>query len=137
MRLQGKVCIVTGGGSGLGRATCLLFAREEAKVAVADRDVGAAERTAAEAAELGAETLALAVDVARSADCARMVEATLVRFGALDVLVNNAGYGITGDVVETREEDWDALMATNLKGMFLCSKYAIPAMQRWAAARCG
>jgi len=130
MRLQGKVCIVTGGGSGLGRVTCLLFALEEAKVAVADRDAGAAERTASEAAELGAETLALAVDVARSADCERMVEATVERFGALDVLVNNAGYGITGDVVDTSEEDWDALMATNLKGVFLCSKYAIPAMRR-------
>jgi NAD(P)-dependent dehydrogenase (short-subunit alcohol dehydrogenase family) len=59
-----------------------------------------------------------------------MVEATVERFGALDVLVNNAGYGITGDVVETSEEDWDALMATNLKGVFLCSKYAIPAMRR-------
>ena len=130
MRLQGKVCIVTGGGSGLGRVTCLLFALEEAKVAVADRDAAAAERTASEAAELGAETLALAVDVARSADCERMVEATVERFGALDVLVNNAGYGITGDVVDTSEEDWDALMATNLKGVFLCSKYAIPAMRR-------
>jgi len=130
MRLEGKVCIVTGGGSGLGRASCLLFALEGALVAIADRNGEAAGRVAEEARTLGADAIGLPVDVASADDCRRMVEATLERFGRLDVLVNNAGYGITGSVVETDEADWDALIATNLKGVFLCSKYAIPAMRR-------
>lgn len=130
VRLQAKVCIVSGGGSGLGRATCLLFALEGAKIVVADRDQASAGTTALQAAELGGETLAVAVDVAHAGECRRMVDAPLERFGRLDVLVNNAGYGITGSVGETEESDWDALMATNLKGVFLCSKYAIPAMRR-------
>jgi meso-butanediol dehydrogenase/(S,S)-butanediol dehydrogenase/diacetyl reductase len=130
MRLEGKVCIVTGGGSGLGRATSLLFALEGALVAIADRNADAATRVAEEAQALDADAVALTIDVASADDCRRMVEATLERFARLDVLVNNAGYGITGSVVETDEADWDALIATNLKGVFLCSKYAIPAMRR-------
>ncbi|HET6521394.1 MAG TPA: SDR family oxidoreductase [Geminicoccaceae bacterium] len=129
-RLQGKVCIVTGGGSGVGCATCLLFAAEGGRVVVADRNGEAAGRIAAEIGERGGEALALEADVSKAADCRRMVDATVERFGRIDVLVNNAGYGFTGTVVDTSEEDWDALMAVNLKGVFLCSKYAIPVMRR-------
>jgi NAD(P)-dependent dehydrogenase (short-subunit alcohol dehydrogenase family) len=128
MRLEGKVCIVTGGGSGIGRATCLLFAQEGARIAVADKRKEAADAVAAECAAEGAQALALAVDVAKDVDCGRMVEETVKRFGRLDVLVNNAGYGFAGTVVDTDERAWDDLMAVNVRGVFLCSKHAIPAM---------
>ena len=129
MRLENKVCIVTGGGSGIGRASCLLFAREGARVVVADKRREAADAVAAECAATGAEAVAVEVDVSRSADAERMVARTLEAFGRLDVLVNNAGYGIAGTVLETDEKAWDDLMAVNVRGVFLCSKYAIPAMK--------
>jgi len=129
MRLANKVCIVTGGGSGIGRATALLFAAEGARLAVADRRAAAAEAVAAECASRGAEAIPLTADVARTTDVKRMIDKTVERFGRLDVLVNNAGYGIPGSVVETDEEAWDALMAVNVRGVFLCSKYAIPVMK--------
>src|SRR6266404_5511635 len=106
MRLKDKVCIITGGGSGIGRATALLFAGK------------------------GAQAIAVEADVALARDVERVIAATVERFRRLDVLVNNAGYGIAGTVVETPQEAWDALMATNVRGVFLCSKYAIPVMKR-------
>jgi meso-butanediol dehydrogenase/(S,S)-butanediol dehydrogenase/diacetyl reductase len=129
MRLKDKVCIVTGGGSGIGRASALLFAREGARLAVADKRLPAAEAVAAECIREGAQALPVEVDVARSADVQRMVAATVAAFGRLDVLVNNAGYGIAGSVVETDEQAWDDLMAVNVRGVFLCCKHAIPAMR--------
>ena len=119
MRLANKVCIVTGGGSGIGRATALLFAAEGARLAVADRRAAAAEAVASECAGKGAEAISVTADVARAPDVKRMIEKTVERFGRLDVLVNNAGYGIPGSVVETDEEAWDALMAVNVRGVFL------------------
>lgn len=130
MRLRGKVCIVTGGGSGIGRATSQLFACEGARLVIADRNVAAAGTAAECARTAGGDAVALAVDVSKGDDVRRMVEETLEHFGRIDVLVNNAGYGIPGSVVETSEEDWDALMAVNLTGVFLCSKHAIPIMVR-------
>jgi meso-butanediol dehydrogenase/(S,S)-butanediol dehydrogenase/diacetyl reductase len=127
MRLEDKVCIITGGGSGIGRATALLFAEEGARLIVADKRN--AQAVAAECANKGAQAIAVEADVASAADVKRMIEATMERFRRLDVLVNNAGYGITGSVVETEEETWDALMAVNVRGVFLCSKYAIPVMK--------
>jgi meso-butanediol dehydrogenase / (S,S)-butanediol dehydrogenase / diacetyl reductase len=128
MRLEGKVCIVTGGGSGIGRATCLAFAEEGARVAVADKRREAAEAVAAECTAKGAEATGIAADVAKEADAKRMVDETVRRFGRLDVLVNNAGYGFAGTVVDTDEQAWDDLMAVNVRGVYLCSKHAIPAM---------
>src|SRR4051794_37468366 len=130
MRLKGKVCIVTGGGSGIGRATCLLFAREGARVVVADKRREAAEAVAAECEAKGAQAIAIAGDVAKDADAKRMVGETVQKFGRLDVLVNNAGYGFAGTVVDTDEEAWDDLMAVNVRGVYLCSKHAIPAMAK-------
>jgi meso-butanediol dehydrogenase/(S,S)-butanediol dehydrogenase/diacetyl reductase len=129
MRLKDKVCIVTGGGSGIGRASALLFAREGARLVVADKRLQAAEAVAAECTREGAQALPVAVDVARSAEVQRMVAVAIGTFGRLDVLVNNAGYGIAGSVVETDEQAWDDLMAVNVRGVFLCCKYAIPAMK--------
>jgi meso-butanediol dehydrogenase / (S,S)-butanediol dehydrogenase / diacetyl reductase len=127
MRLKDKVCIITGGGSGIGRATALLFADEGARLVVADKRNPQA--VAAECAGKGAQAIAVEADVARAGDVERMIAATVGRFRRLDILVNNAGYGIAGTVVETSQEAWDALMATNVRGVFLCSKYAIPVMK--------
>ena len=127
MRLEDKVCIVTGGASGIGRATCLLFAREGAVVVVADKSLAGAEAVAAEA---GPHALAMETDVADSRSVRALIARAVERFGRLDVLVNNAGYGITGSVVETDEAAWDRLMAVNLTGVFYGCKYAIPVMQR-------
>jgi NAD(P)-dependent dehydrogenase (short-subunit alcohol dehydrogenase family) len=126
-RLKNKVCLITGGGSGIGRATCLLFAREGAKVAVADKSLPAAQ---AVAKETGANAVAIEVDVALSAGVQAMIRTTLEKFGRLDVLVNNAGYGIPGSVTETSEEDWSKLMAVNVNGVFYGCKYAIPVMKK-------
>jgi NAD(P)-dependent dehydrogenase (short-subunit alcohol dehydrogenase family) len=130
MRLKDKVCIITGGGSGIGRATALLFAREGGRLVIADKRGAAAETVAAECAREGNEVVTSETDVSRVADVERMIRTTMNAFGRLDVLINNAGYGITGSVVETDEAAWDALMATNVRGVFLCSKYAIPAMKK-------
>jgi NAD(P)-dependent dehydrogenase (short-subunit alcohol dehydrogenase family) len=127
MRLKDKVCLVTGGGSGIGRATSRLFAAEGASLAIADRNEAAARETAASCA--GAP-LVIAADVAKAADSRRMIEEAVRRFGRLDVLVNNAGYGIAGTVVETEEDDWNALMAVNVTGVFLACKNVIPVMAR-------
>ena len=127
MRLRDKVCIVTGGGSGIGRATCLLFAREGALLVVADKSSADAEATAREADR---EALFLETDVSDSQSVQALVDRTIEHFGRLDVLINNAGYGIAGTVVETDEAAWDRLIAVNLTGVFYGCKHAIPVMQR-------
>lgn len=126
-RLKDKVCLITGGGSGIGRATCELFAREGAKVVVADKLLSAARVVAA---LIGEAAIAIEVDVAQSASVRSMIDATIRDLGRLDVLINNAGYGIPGSVVETSEDDWDKLMAVNVNGVFLGCKYAIPVMKQ-------
>jgi meso-butanediol dehydrogenase/(S,S)-butanediol dehydrogenase/diacetyl reductase len=130
MRLKDKVSLITGGGSGIGRAAALLFAQEGALIAIADKRGASAHKVAAECSAKGAQAIGVEADVSKAADVKRMIDATLAKFGRLDVLVNNAGYGIAGSVVETDEADWDALIAVNVRGVFLCSKYAIPVMQR-------
>jgi meso-butanediol dehydrogenase / (S,S)-butanediol dehydrogenase / diacetyl reductase len=126
-RLQDKVALVTGGGAGIGRATAELFVAEGARVMVSDRDGEAAR---AVAAGLGENAAACAADVADEAAVTAMVAATVARFGRIDVLVANAGFGIRGSVTETSVADWDAVMAVNVRGVFLCAKHAIPAMER-------
>jgi meso-butanediol dehydrogenase / (S,S)-butanediol dehydrogenase / diacetyl reductase len=126
-RLAGKIAIVTGAGSGIGEATAVLFAAEGAHVTVADKNASAAERVAA---LIGPSALALAGDVAKAAEVRAMIDRTVAAHGRLDILVNNAGFGITGSVVETSEDDWNALMAVNVNGVFLGCKYAIPLMAK-------
>lgn len=126
MRLRDKVCIVTGGGSGIGRAVCLLFAREGARVIVADKAGKAAEDVAAEA---GNGAVAITVDVADRKGVRAMIQSTVGQFGRIDVLVNNAGYSFKGNVVDSDEDEWDKLMAVNLNGVFYGCKYAIPVMR--------
>lgn len=123
MELQNKVCIVTGGASGIGKAIAGLFARQGAQVIIADVD-GDAARASAE--EIGA--VGIVCNVASSAEVQALVAQVVEQYQRIDVLVNNAGFGMTGNVVTIAEDDWDRLMSVNLKGMFLCSKYVVPIM---------
>ena len=130
MRLKNKTAIITGAGSGIGREAAILFASEGAKVLVADRDKTAAEAVTAEITKKGDIAQAYQVDVTIESEVAAMVDACVKHFGRLDILVNNAGYGFAGNVVNTSEADWDALMAVNVKGVFFGCKYAIPVMEK-------
>ena len=130
MKLKDKVAIITGAGSGIGHEAARLFAGEGAVVVVADRNREAAERVRHELAATGARAEAVAVDVAREAEVETLIKSVAERHGRLDVLVNNAGYGFAGTVVNTTEADWDALFAVNVKGVFFGCKYAIPVMER-------
>ena len=125
MRLKNKIALVTGGGAGIGQATARLFAAEGATVVVVDKNAGSAKTVAA---EIGGKALAITADVSKSTDVQAVIAETISKYGRLDILFNNAGYGITGSVVETSEEDWDALMSVNVRGVFLGCKYAIPHM---------
>lgn len=127
MRLRDKVCLVTGGGSGIGEATCRLFAREGARLVIADKNADGAAATA-KSCESAEPPVVAEADVASAADSKKMIDAALDRFGRLDVLVNNAGYGIPGSVVDTDQAAWEALMAVNVTGVFLACKNAIPIM---------
>lgn len=129
-RVEGKVALVTGAALGIGRATCLLLAREGAAVAVTDvlEDEGGnvAERIASE----GGRARFWRLDVANESQVREVVGDVVRRFGRLDVLVNNAGIsGANKPTHEITEEEWDRLMAVNVKGTFLCTKHAIPAMK--------
>ncbi|MBM4112720.1 MAG: glucose 1-dehydrogenase [Phycisphaerae bacterium] len=126
--LHGKVAIVTGGGSGIGRATALRFAHDGAAVVVASRRIDACATVAREIESMGGRALPIAADVTRGDQVKAMVERTVEVFGGLDIAFNNAGTGGTGDLVDFSEADWDRILDTNLKGVWLCMKHEIPAM---------
>lgn len=128
MGLAGKVALVTGGGSGIGRATALLLAREGAAVAVVDRNLPRAEQVAAQVRQEGGQAIAVGCDVSVTDDCQRAVAETVAAFGGLDILFNNAGIIRRADVLDTTEEEWDQVMAVNVKSVFLMSKFAVPVM---------
>src|SRR5579872_4064547 len=132
MRLQDKVAIITGAGSGIGREAALIFAREGARVVVADMNADAGGQTVADIGEAGGEAIFISVNVAQATSVAALVHETEERFGRLDIIFNNAGIfpDADGSVLDTTEEVWDLVMNVNLKGVFLGCKYAIPAMQR-------
>ena len=126
MRLEGKVALITGGGSGLGRAIALRFAQEGANVCIADMDAKRAQEVVAAVGE--AHAFASLGDVSKAIDTERMVRETIDRFKGLDVLVNSAGYWLVDrpdTVADLSEQDWDRIVSVNLKGVFLCSKYAL------------
>jgi meso-butanediol dehydrogenase/(S,S)-butanediol dehydrogenase/diacetyl reductase len=120
-RLDGRTAIVTGGGSGIGRATALALAREGAAVLVADRDAGAAEGTCSAIGDSGGRAEPATCDVADEASVEAMF-AVADRLGQVDILVNNAGLGAGGDAVNTTVEEWDLTLGVNVKGAWLCSR---------------
>ena len=132
MRLANKVALITGGGSGIGKATCLLFAREGAKVIVVDLKKETAEATAKEIRDAGGDARAFAADVSKAKDADGMVRFAEESYGLLNVVFNNAGIFHNDDnsVTNTAEDIWDLVIDINLKGVFLGCQYAIPALQR-------
>jgi NAD(P)-dependent dehydrogenase (short-subunit alcohol dehydrogenase family) len=129
LRFEGKAVIVTGGAGGIGRAACLAFAAEGARLLIADMDALEGKRTAELARRAGGEALFRQVDVSRSEDCAAMVEAAVSTYGALDVAFNNAGIGGSGFALHEEDEvAFDRMIAVNLKSVFLSMKHEIAAM---------
>jgi len=134
-RFVDRCVLVTGAGSGIGRATAQLFAAEGARVAVVDQNEADAEKTVALIKGLGGEALAIDADVSREADCREMVERAVAAYGELNVAFNNAGVGASGFAVADEEEiAFSRLIDVNLKGVFLSMKYEIPAMLKAGGA---
>ena len=132
-RLRGKVAIVTGAGSrgpglGNGKATAILFAREGARVLCVDQVGARAEETVGLIRGEGGEAAALAADVTRAADCEAMVRGAVERWGGLDILQNNVGIESRKDLLDTPEDEWDHVLAVDLKSMFLATRAAVPAL---------
>ncbi|QEH77753.1 glucose 1-dehydrogenase [Sphingomonas sp. C8-2] len=125
MRLKDKIAIVTGGASGIGRATALTFAREGARVAIADIDADGAARTAA---QIGEQAMAIAFDVADEAAWADATRRTVDRFGRLDILANIAGIGFPGTILDLTIDQWNKMIAVNLTGVMLGCQAAIRAI---------
>ncbi|HVP49268.1 MAG TPA: glucose 1-dehydrogenase [Bryobacteraceae bacterium] len=128
MRLKDKVALVTGGASGIGRATAELFAREGARVAVADYSADGGNDTAKAIKAAGGEAIFIQVDVSDSAQVARMVDTVLQAYGRIDVLFNGAGIHRFGTVLETDEQTWNRVISVNLTGTYLCCRAVLPHM---------
>ena len=131
-RLEGKVALITGGASGIGRESALLFAREGARVVVVDRDEKAGRQTVRLVKEAGGEALFTKADVSQADDCQRMIKSAEKKFGRLDILFNNAGimHHADDNAITTSEEIWDLTMNVNARGVFLGCKFGIPALRR-------
>ncbi len=130
MRLSGKVAIITGGAHGMGAEEVRLFAREGAKVVIADILEDDGRKLEAEVHQTGGEAMFVRTDVTSEADWQRLVDAAVARFGKLDILVNNAGLSSTSEADPMSTEGWRRIMEVNATGVFLGTKYAIPAMQK-------
>jgi NAD(P)-dependent dehydrogenase (short-subunit alcohol dehydrogenase family) len=133
--LKDRVALVTGAGGGIGAATARRFAREGALVAINDAKADGLEAVAADIRAAGAKALVVAGDVTRKADCERMVTQAVDTFGRLDILVNNAGINRDAMAAKMSEEQWDAVLAVNLKGTFLCAQAVLPGMRERAWGR--
>ncbi|HVN91335.1 MAG TPA: glucose 1-dehydrogenase [Candidatus Binataceae bacterium] len=129
-KLDNKVALITGGGSGIGKATSLLFAQEGARIAIADWVEDQARAVVAEIKQKGGEAIAIKTDVSKAADAERMVSETVRAFGKLDILYNNAGIGDAKLLHTMTEEEWDRTIDVDLKGVFLGCKYALPEMMK-------
>ena len=130
MKLAGKVAIITGAGTGIGRACAELFAREGAAVVLAGRRREPLEEVVAAIEKSGGRALAQMCDVTREAEVKALVARSVDTFGGLHLLVNNAAYWMAGTIEETSVEDWERMMETNLKGVFLLVKHALPALRQ-------
>jgi NAD(P)-dependent dehydrogenase (short-subunit alcohol dehydrogenase family) len=129
-RLAGKVALITGGGTGIGRSIALACAREGAKVAVVGRRREKLQDAVAEIKAAGGEAVAIACDVSRAADAQNAIRKTAEEFGKLNVLINNAGVLSVSTIEEIDEDEWDNLMAANLKGPFLMCRAALPEFRK-------
>jgi NAD(P)-dependent dehydrogenase (short-subunit alcohol dehydrogenase family) len=130
MQLANRVAIITGGASGIGRATALLFAREGAAVVVADVNAQEGQAVVSEIEKAGGRAFFESTDVTRLADCRRVVEHALRECGKIDILFNNAGIIRRATILDLSEEDWDRVMTVNVKSIFLLSREVIPHMQK-------
>ena len=128
MRLNNKVALITGGTSGIGEATALLFAQEGAEVAITGRNRQRGAAVLEGIKEVGSEAMFFQADVSIAGDCRRVVEETVAAFGRLDILFNNAGVFYPHTALECSEKEWDEQIDINLKGTFLMSKFALPVM---------
>ncbi len=128
MRLENKVALITGGTSGMGEATAILFAKEGAKVTITGRDEKRGKGVAGKIAQHGGKAVFVRSDVRKAEDCLQAVNETLRAFGRLDILFNNAGVFYPHTILDCTEEEWDLQMDINLKGTFLMSKAALPHM---------
>lgn len=132
MRLKMKVAVITGAGSGIGRETCLLFAEQGAMIIAVDVNAKAGAETVQEIQKNGGQAEFVKTDVSKAADCERMINVAVEKFGRLDILFNNAGimHSNDDDAVNTGEDVFDLTYAVNVKGVFLGCKYGIPAMRK-------
>lgn len=128
MRLEQRVAVITGAGSGIGQAMALLFAREGARLLIADVNEEAVKETANRVVSGGGTCEALKVDVSQPQQVRHMIEQAQTTYGKLDILCNNAGIGSTTDVIECEPDDWDRVMTVNVKSVYLGCKYAVPVM---------
>jgi 3-oxoacyl-[acyl-carrier protein] reductase len=135
MRLKNRVAIVTGGGQGIGRAICLTFAREGARIAIAEQNRASAEAVAEEVRAFGIGAIAIHTDVSDGDAVRVMVSQTLSTFERIDILVNNAGIFSHTPIEECTEAEWDRIMAVNLKGPFLCSQAVMEIMRKQKSGR--
>src|SRR5258708_5952745 len=129
-RVARRVALITGAASGIGRATALLFAREGAVIALADLNANAGQRVADEITQSGGRVFFETIDVTRAADCQRLVERAIREFGRIDILFNNAGIIRRATILDLSEDDWDRVMAVNVKSIYLLSREVIPHMQK-------
>lgn len=134
-RHAGKVAVVTGGSKGIGRATALMLAAEGAKVLICSRHLEAAQSVVSEIRAAGAEGAALQADMGRRSDAEALIQASIERFGRLDILVNNAAITKDGLVIRMKEEDWDAVVNVNLKGAFFTTRAALRPMLKQQCGR--
>jgi NAD(P)-dependent dehydrogenase (short-subunit alcohol dehydrogenase family) len=130
MELSGKVAIVTGSGSGIGRAIANRYAKEGARVVIADVVEDSGNEVVSEIRNSGGEAMFVLCDVTKSRDAASAVAKAVEKYGGLDILVNNAGIEKKGSVVDLPESDWDKVLGVNLKGVFVMSKHAVPELAK-------
>jgi len=130
MRLANKIAIITGGASGIGRATALLFAREGATVLIADRNEQVGQAAVAEIIQSGGQAVFEPADVTLAVDCRRIADRAIREFGRIDILFNNAGIIRRATVLDLSEDDWDRVMAVNVKSIYLLCREVIPHMQK-------
>jgi len=129
-KLSGRVAVITGAGSGIGRATCLLFAREGAKVVAADIDEKSGSETVELITKAGGKTTFARCDVTKESDIKQLFEKAVSTYGKVDILFSNAGIEMVRTIDTTTEIDWNRIMDINVKGVFYCAKYAVPIMKK-------